>query len=445
MPSYMVRKFAQTDDQTACSNEDSNSEPVRDDSNQKSLYSRRSALTLGASIAAILQSPTVTAQRTSTVERSGIQFREVQNAVEDLGMDPTGQKPIDSAIVRSGDDSLIQFPEGSYRFDADASGVELANEVRGFEAVGEAVSFVAPEGYRGFSLSCTEMDGIYIDGIDIDQTAPDASTGMRLCGDRVIVRDVELLGGSDVRRGGCPVFSHATLTPDGASRFENVVATAGKSVRPVLGRPGIFIEEDHTGAVSIRDCDFREFPDAAVYAGQHSGTVAVRDSYFENNTASIRIAGAGSSIERCEIVVDDAPARPCSGGANQQFRQYGIAVAQADPAPLPSENGLPVRITDTSIQVENVPIAGPAVAVPSSGSPLELRNCDIEYNNDDAAVILCRKPGESSHPARPLRMDGTTITGNGSVDAAVVRGDGGAIERRDSPIRLPESSVEIHQ
>lgn len=450
MPSYMARKLGRTDEQECSSDENESAVSTGPVSDRRSL-SRRSYITLGASVAAVLQSPTITAARTPSTERSGIEFQAVLDAVEDLGMDPTGQKPVDSILADAGDGVLIQFPDGTYRFDADAGGVELTDTTRGFEGVGDDVSFVTPEGYRRFSLSCEQMDGLYLAGIDIDQTAPDAYTGLRLCGNRVVVRDLELLGASDVRSGGCPVISHATLTPDGTSRFENVVATAGNPVRPVLGRPGIFIEQSHAGTVRLRDCDLREFPDAAVHAARQKGTVAVLDSYFENNAASIRLSGAGSSIEGCDIVVDETPAAVSPGGAGQQFRRHGIAVVGS----LTSNEGLPgatssggrstepVTITDTSIRIEDRPSAGPALVVPSSGSPVDLRGCDIEYNNDDSAVILCRTPGEQSNAhVRPLRVYETTIAGSGAVDAAIV-GNPGDVRLRRSTVRLPKDADEI--
>ena len=446
----MARKLERTGNQECSSHENEKSVTANPSDCGKSLYSRRSYITLGASVAAVLPGATVATAQSSSVRRDGIEFRDVQNAVEDLGMDPSGRRPIDEALAGAGNGVLIQFPDGRYRFDGGLGGVELEGETCGFEGVGENVAFVVPEGYRGFSLNCEQMDGVYVDGIDIDQTAPDAYTGMRLCGNRVVVRDVELRGSCDVLTGGCPVFSHATPSAGGTSRFENVVARADSPVRPMLGRPGIFVERSHSGSVRIQGCDFRHFPDAAVYAAKHPGNVAVLDSYFENNAASIRLCGDGSSIERCDVVVDDTPASLSSDGVGQQgvgqqFLFHGISVTQASEKGTARVNPAPVTITDTTMRIENESIAGPALVVPSSGTPLEVVDCTIEYNNEGSAVILCRQPGtHAGSPIRPLRVRGTTISGNGLVDAAVVLGDIEESELRDTSILLPGATDDIH-
>lgn len=415
--------------------------PTRPRDDRDGGFTRRSYLSLGGAVVTGLGSAVGAAGHPATVERGGIEFGDVRHAVDDLGMDPTGSAPIDGILAGTNDGELLQFPDGLYRFDPEGEGVELDGGTRGFEAVGESVAFAAPEGCGGYLLSAEGTDGLYLDGIDVDQTAAGTVAGLRLCGDRVVVKNVELRGECDLREGGVPAIAHATPSADGAGLVENVVATAGTAVRPVLGRPGVFVEESHAGTLTVRGCDLREFPDAAVHAAGHAGTVSVRESYFENNAAAVRLCGSDSAVEGCEVVVDGEPV-PHDGtlhgraGRDQPFRFHGIAVGEgtargADRA---------VRVADTTIRVEDGPVAGPAIVSSSSGPPLEVVDCTIEYDSDGPAVILCRSPGQSIRSTvRPLRLCGTSITGDGNVDTAVLVSGAAGCDIGGSSISLPDA------
>jgi arylsulfatase A-like enzyme len=72
-------------------------------------YVKLSAVTAGASLAS-------SGLGSAVIERHGIQFDRVVNAVDDLGMDPNGNDPIDDALSGAHETgTLIEFPEGDYR------------------------------------------------------------------------------------------------------------------------------------------------------------------------------------------------------------------------------------------------------------------------------------------------------------------------------------------
>jgi len=417
-------------------------ESDRSDENDASdAYSRRSYLTIGAAMAAGV--PSAVGVGTAAAERDGLEFRQVCDAVDDLGMDPTGVEPVDAALDLTQADVLIRFPEGTYRFDPDTPTVELCGGAYGFEGAGRDVSFLAPEGHRGPLLECNGVERVYLGGIDIDQTADNAAAGLRLCGDHVVVRDVEVRGPCDVRDGGYPLFSNAA--PDGGtSTFQNVVARDEPGVRPAFGRPGIFLERAHTGVAEIRDCDLRHFPDAAVHASGHAGTARVIDSYFENNAAAIRLAGEHSAVRRCEIVLDGSDAPVGSNAAASPYLSYGIAIAEtAVTDGQRSRAGVTVK--ESSVRVSEGCDDSPALVVSASGAPLEVVDCEIEYDADAEAAVLCRAPGPRGgrRPIRPLRLRGLTVTGEGSVEAAIEVANVDGCEIEEPAIRLPQGETGI--
>lgn len=406
----------------------------------RSLISRRSYLRLGVAATGALSSTIVGKTQARTTERAGIQFSEIQGAVADLGMDPTGRNPINQAIEPVPDGALITFPDGTYRLDTNTHGGLLEGTHQGFEAVGDDVTFVPPSGHRGYLIDGDGMEAAYFDGIDIDQTAANTCVGLRLCGDRVVVRNVEVLGGCDRTDGGVPMLSHATVSSNGESVVENVVNKTGGGVQPMLGRPGVFVESSHRGTVTIQDCDLREFSDAAVHATRHSGAVHVVDSQFKDNASSVRLSGSGSSITQCDIGITNKPYPTPPGVKSQKFRFHGISIGETGTV-MPSRQSNPITLEKTTVRIADGSFDGPAIAVTSDGPPLEVTDCDIEYDSDGSEVILGQSPAEKSGhaPIRQLRLEDVSITGDGSVDTAIVIGNADGSTIRNSSILLPRS------
>lgn len=376
--------------------------------------------------------PTETVQPTETPvpERHGIEFDRIKNAVHDLGMDPSGEVPVNSAIERAGDGTLIQFPEGEYAFAQVENGAPIHEETRGFEGVGDDVRFVAPQGYNSFLLNGEGMDGVYFSDIDIDQSKPETCAGLRLIGDRGIIRNVEFVGRSDQFGHGITMLAIAARTPRSEYLVENVTKTRGHwaAYNDAGGQIGIFTGSRHQGILTVRNCDFREFPNNAMYTSQCAGDVRVYDSYFENNNVcAVRIGGDGSFVENSEIVVDPSSYTGPRGTPfqNQQFFMRGLFIEGHFRPETGVENQKPAgaAVRDTNIRIENNPTGAPAIDIRSQGRSLSVRDCTIVHNNDSSFVIFRDDDSYGNHPAgdppRWLRMQDTEITGDGDVDDVI--------------------------
>ena len=391
---------------------------------------RRSYLKLGGVSVGVLSTPTVGA-RTSTTTRHGIEFEQTKNAVSDLGVDPTGETPVDEVIGEVGDGVLVQFPDGAYRVESSLTALSTHDRTRGLEGLGDNVSFVLSGETRGFLLEWVDMDGAYIGNVEFDQRRLNTCVGIRLTGNRIALEHVGVRGGCNHSDGGVPLVSHSTTARGATSAVENLVATARSSGRPVLGRPGIFVEQSHRGTLNIRDCALSGFPNTAVHADNHSGRVHVFDSQFENNAAAVRLSRGGSSIVRSEIVVDDVIAPVRSPVEDSPFRLHGLSVGAVEPA----ESGS-ITIEDTAIRVENVSGSYPAVTA-TGENVVEIVDCEVMYNNDSShPVILSRSPG-IGEPVGPLRVQDTVIRGDGAVDSVIVAENADGTQITDSELSMP--------
>jgi len=119
--------------------------------NRSGSVGRRGYLRWGAAAVAMATLGVGGASAGST--RDGIGFERVVDAVEDLGADPTGTRPVNRRLADVSSNSLVRFPEGKYRLDGRVELSELGRV--GFESPGDAV-FVGTEPNSGLSVESTE-------------------------------------------------------------------------------------------------------------------------------------------------------------------------------------------------------------------------------------------------------------------------------------------------
>ncbi|ELK51860.1 hypothetical protein D320_14585, partial [Haloferax sp. BAB-2207] len=172
------------------------------DSILESQLNRRNYLKLGAMAASTALSAGVASAASGPEERFGIQWDRVVNAVDDLGMDPNGNEPIDDQLdsaYESG--TLIEFPPGEYL----ATETQYWNDdVSRFGMVGTGsshkdVQFVFPSGNNGEKyrfLEITSGDHHVLKNFSIQQTDDSTTTAdiWMINDDGALIEDVEWLG-----------------------------------------------------------------------------------------------------------------------------------------------------------------------------------------------------------------------------------------------------------
>lgn len=384
----------------------------------------------------------------------GIPFANVVHAVDDAGMDPTGDQPIDDALSNLPPNTLVRFPDGEYRLDG---GVRFQGDgaTYGLQGVGDDVRFKPPQGVNRHLLHVF-CDQFLFENIDVDQRAPDTVVGMRIMPHGGFhVRDVEWLGrghNDDFDRSGTVnMYLAAVQDPDGVGTFRNVVAKKiglfGSAYpdagAPDRGRVGIFAGANHRGTIRIVDCDFREARNNALYMSRTPGYVQVEDSYFENNNVSaIRISGENSWAKNCRIVADvselsDHDALQPRTGMNLR----GTIIEQKAHYDKPG----PTRIENCVFEWRDL---GPvnsqgAIHVGPAGRNVEVRDCHVDVRTDGVPAVLRRAPGELDLPTPEplwLRMEGLTVTGDAAGGNAVELRDASGSYLRDCCIHQPGSN-----
>ena len=397
---------------------------------------RRSFVKLaGASAgAAVLGTTAASANET----HHDISFDEVVHAVDDLGMDPNGNEPIDGALSNLSPNTLVEFPDGEYLWqNRIVLGENHASY--GLRGIGDDVRIRPPDRANEYLLDA--MCGEFLfENIDIDIRADDTVAGMRIIPqNRFHVQDVEWLGrghNSDFdQQGTVNMYLAGVQNADGLGIFRNVVAKqiglfgsaypAGNA--PMRGRVGIFAGASHAGTIRFEGCDLREAPNNALYMSRCPGVVQVEDSYFENNNvASIRISGEGSYARNCRIVADMdnvSDHRPLLPRFGMNIR--GVLHEQRNW--LDKEG--PVVVEDCIFEWRSLgPVNSQApIHVGPSGRQLEVRNCHVDIHTDNFSAVLRRAPDElppiQTGPTA-FHAENLTITGSAS--------DGVAIDLRDA-------------
>ncbi|MUW13521.1 hypothetical protein GJ633_01780 [Halorubrum sp. CBA1125] len=366
--------------------------------------------------------------------RHGIEFNRVLDAVDDLGLDPSGEvaveDDIESALSSAG--TLLLFPEGQYRFSASVS---LDAERIGLLGRG-SVEFVPDPGFGSllFDGQGEDLDDVLIENVDVDIRAPDTTAGIRIkCWNRFHIEDIEFLGRGtkDSPGGTTSAFLLALRNEDGRGVLRNAVAKKGSRIDGYEGgngRIGVWVGWTNKGTVRIEGCDFREFGNNGVYGSRTPGNVEIVDCYFlNNNVAGPRIGGAGSYVEDCTVEID---LRKYTGGrvdTSTEFNTRAIVVEQgvqregAEPLPAGAE------IRGCTLRARRSPRSQAVIEQSPQARSLVVRDTDIRCDIDGTPAV--RRAPVGTLPYRPDRerpplphwthLRNVTIGGNAAGGVAV--------------------------
>lgn len=408
---------------------------VGDRSEGGMVVGRRGYLRLGAAAVGIGAVPAVSGG--DVIERHGIAFASVADAVDDLGMDPTGEEPVTRAMERVEPDTLVQFPAGEYRIDTRQDLRGLGHV--GFEAVGDA-RIVGAAGFDNTAWNVRESEAVYYAGFAHDQASGSVGHFFR-ASERIEIHDIDVVG-----RGGTwgvELSPHIT-EPDGLARVVNYTNREGSgwaNYHGSSGRIGCWLGGEHRGTIRFEDCDFREYGNNALYTSHCPGNVEVRGCYFENNNvASVRIGGEGSFVEDTTIVIDEDRYTGPRENEDEEFFMRGVLIEEHHVERGQKEAGAAIR--NAEIVVAENPTGGPAIEIWGNGRSLLVEDTRVRYDNEGVAAIRREgygpkrnhPPGE---PPRWLRLDNCVVTGSGSSERAaidIVDADGS--ELVDSVVQL---------
>ena len=342
------------------------------------------------------------------VTRHGITFETVLHAVGDLGMDRTGQEPIDDALDRAyGDSTLVVFPPGAYLatkphvWKKDVSGFGML----GLGETKNDVEFVFPKGNEGapdpanyWFLRAENGRDHLLENVTIQQT-DDMVTGVGMVfwqEDGLQIQDVEVAGFN-------PAYNHdpgfciiaAVTSQPGVGVIDGFTCTDGGVVDLYPKRKiPIASYRNHRGELRILNPHIANAGEHSMYVSRTRGCVRVENGLFVNNdNSNLRLSGGGHPEKRswakdCRILIDTDNAENLPSGERYEGAR-GIWVESGSEY----EYGYNDLLLE-NIQVEALSNARPAVLLlhEHSHGSLTVRNCSFRSEVENATVVDSRFP-----------------------------------------------------
>ena len=374
--------------------------------NEGSLFGdvgRRTYLKAGAAVT--LGTAGVSASA-SAETRDGITFDRVLDAVDDLGMSPNGDEPIDDKLAGAwGSDTLIEFPAGEYLVTRELR----TNNVSNFGLVGATgdrsdVEFVFPSGYNDRFLNIRFGKNWLIGDFTIQQS-DDKETGVSCSfgpDDNATFRNFEIAGYNprNKQRGlGFIVYSE-----DGEATIENYVRTGKSAVGDYpSGTQALLVPTQHVGTVTIRDAHIENAGENGIYASRCPGDVKIEGGYFANNDiASVRIAGEGSYVKGASFVVDTDNANV----SGEFYNPGGLWIESG------SKGYLGGVVEDCDFEMLSTDMSRGLLRVQTTAGDVEIKNCRFR-NETRWGTIVGEKPSGVSGSG-PLTVRNCSIVGGAS-------------------------------
>lgn len=268
-------------------------------SDMQGTFGRRGVLTLLGGMAGAAGVAGTASARTD-------QYSTVVNVAE-AGADPTGQEPIDDVIESAlDDDTLIEFPSGTYKIEQVNLYGHSNLTLRGSD---DDVTLLADDDHgEAYWIGGADTRNLTFENFTLDHTAAGAAPSIEFGSyDGLVVRDIEKRGSQD---GDATALGLRAYSASATTLVENVAFPDGGQAR---GGVGIWVDGD--GETILRDCRVEGFGNNGLYASYSKGPVGVEGgTYKDNDRAQVRLGSDGSYVEGANIVVEDPSGDdPCTG------------------------------------------------------------------------------------------------------------------------------------
>ena len=416
---------------------DRNDEHAAETASNAGLLGRRSCLKgLGGLVATAGVAGAASGTASAATTRRGIEFNRVVDVVDDLGLDPNGNEPVEKKLNNANQNgTLFVFPEGEYLVTDRV--LMLFNDTVGMLGKGNARLKIA-ERFNDWAVIIDHGKRALFENIDIDLRADGATPGCRFGGyDDVQVHDVEYVGqgihpNSDPRGEGSgnPSVNAALSLLARSSGSEVIVENVVARNRGLMGaynhgngRNGVWIGRSNKGTVTLRNCEFSGFPNNGLYTCRTPGVVQVEGGVFRNNDVSqVRLGSEGSYVKNALIEVD--PSTSNSPNPEDMLNGRGVRI---ESGPIDTA-GVTVENCDIRIAKNANSLGGVVVARP--GGWFNVVDTRIKVDADNTHAILGRVPdGGRAYNTPPKPHRGKLVNVSVTGDA---RG-GAAIEMRSRP------------
>ena len=367
---------------------------------------RRQYLKLGAATAV---GAVAFSGRSTAETRDGVSFDRVVDAVDDLGMDPNGNEPIDDKLDSAwGSGTLIEFPAGEYLVTSTRNYYHDTNNAGIVGKTGDRsdVEFVFPDGFNDRFLNVRYGSDLLFGDFTIQQS-DDWETGVGCSfapdGDATI-RNIEIAGNNP--RGKQRGLALTVYNSNGVMNLDGYVRTGAGAVGDYpSGTQAIFVNKKNNGTIYIRDAHVENAGENGIYASRSPGDVRIEGGHFANNDiASVRIAGDGSYVEGATFVIDTDNAD--YRGSYDNVR--GLWVESGG-------NGyVGGRVENCDFILRSASNSGGLLRVQETAGDVEINNCRF-HNETRFATLFAKEPDRISGSG-PVKVRNCSFTGSGSSD-----------------------------
>ncbi|WP_273837063.1 hypothetical protein [Halococcus sp. PRR34] len=370
-------------------------------------------------------------------------FDTVVNAVDDLGADPSGETPANSAL-ESGAESgtLIILPRGAeFLLNGDLNlspGGTFGMVGEGFENSKKppgqnAPRFAAAPNTQARLILGPLQRGLFGNFI-LDQTADVAGASLLAETESgfVFVRDVRVIGVQDntsaTGQGNQESNNHSGCTPiarssEGAVRVQRFIMTDHgiPGDKNSGGVPGFWVGKTNRGLVELVQCASTGGSDNGIYGSRTHGDLHIIDgAYFNNEVSQIRFAGKGSWAVGCTIGVDkeryDGP-RPSEFLA--EFATNGVKTEMPDFIDKPGGG----RLENCELVARSVENMGSLCFIRGFSGALSINNCRFVNGTSAVTSVNARPPGSGygvkPKPPYAVKVANSTFTGTSANLPAV--------------------------
>lgn len=381
----------------------------------------------------------------------------VFDAVDDLGMDPTGQEPVDDILDETyGDDTAIEFPPGDYLITREH---DWDRGVSNFRLVGlgdshKDVQFVFPPadpGERFRMLRITSGTDHVLKNFSIQQTDDDTtSADIWLANDDgALIEDVEWLGrtptDNDARR---QLLAYDCSSVDGVNVARRVYMREGAELPGYPdGVAGIRVQGGSVGEIRLVDCHIEQRGSSSFRATHTRGVLRVEGGLFKNNdNTNMRISAGDhpektSWIKGATVIVDADNLNEHAREGDRLDSPEGLRIDST------GHGYTGVLIEDCDFVYRSSPSSPGIITVPTYGSHggFTMRNCRII--NDTRVQTIYAGPVDTDIAREPWGVNLENVTISGACEsqpygsAVVVDENRNGSRIVDSCIYLPNGRV----
>jgi hypothetical protein len=359
------------------------------------------------------------------------QMQKTVNAVNDLGLDPSGETPINGdfgAALSGMSNTRIVFPSGGTFA---LSGQITATPEGPVEIIGNGSSFVIPQGMETKSLTLVLPGGSLVRDIVIDQSAKGAVQELSIQAGNGVVRadNVTIKGYAPAKSNVGPtgtnssvdaMFSPIARSSNAVVRVTNLTAVGGTAAgthdvpdKPEsapenrLGAPmGIWVGQSTTGTIQFVNPKIRGWSNG-IYGGRTTGTVEVLGGTFVNNFNAQTRVGGGSVVDGASMLLDD---RQWSDKGPFKIGHQGVYAVRVD-AKKGNQTD-PATFKNCKIVAKSMRAGSSLFDWESESGPGVIRNCHVT-NHLDRPVVLGESP--SAPAATNILVDRCLIDGSSSA------------------------------